>query len=99
MECLAWWLRDNCLDTGDTNVFLVLFLQARSGRIYDAVLTVAKAIEQILAQNKSLTQPPVTNGLCRPNKSEPWVDGEMLLDEMKKVSDILFWLLLLIKRF
>ena len=71
-------------------MFFVLFLQARSGRIYDAVLTVAKAIEQILAQNKSLTQPPVTNGLCRPNNnavSEPWVDGEMLLDEMKKVSD------------
>ena len=65
-------------------------LQARSGRIYDAVLTVAKAIEQILADNKSLTQPPVANGLCRTNKNEvkPWIDGKMLMKEMKKVSDV-----------
>ncbi|KAL9979024.1 hypothetical protein ACROYT_G016616 [Oculina patagonica] len=63
-------------------------INARSGRIYDAVLTVAKAIEQILAQNKSLTQPPVANGLCRSNKNEvqPWIDGEVLLSEMKSVK-------------
>lgn len=71
-------------------LFFVFFLQARSGRIYDAVLTVAKAIEQILAQNKSLTQPPVANGLCRSNKNqvEPWIDGKMLLNEMKRVSEV-----------
>ena len=61
--------------------------QARSGRIYDAVLTVAKAIEEILSQNKSLSQPPVGNGLCRSDK--PWIDGKMLLKMMKKVRFLL----------
>ena len=61
--------------------------QARSGRIYDAVLTVARAIEEILSENKSLSQPPVGNGLCRSDK--PWIDGEMLLDKMKGVRFLL----------
>ncbi|XP_027050906.1 glutamate receptor ionotropic, kainate 2-like [Pocillopora damicornis] len=43
-------------------------INARSGRIYDAVLTVARAIEGILSQNESLSQPPVGNGLCRSDK-------------------------------
>ena len=58
--------------------------QARSGRIYDAVLTVARAI---LSLNKSLSQPPVGNGLCRSDK--PWIDGEILLDKMKGVRFLL----------
>ena len=58
--------------------------QARSGRIYDAVLTVARAI---LSLNKSLSQPPVGNGLCRSDK--PWIDGKMLLKMMKKVRFLL----------
>ena len=61
--------------------------QARSGRIYDAVLTVAKAIEKILSKNKSLSQPPVGNGLCRSDK--PWIDGKMLMEMMKKVRFLL----------
>ncbi|KAJ7380892.1 hypothetical protein OS493_004475 [Desmophyllum pertusum] len=63
-------------------------INARSGRIYDAVLTIAKAIEQILAQNKSLTQPPVANGLCESNRKhvETWIDGRMLIGGMKKVD-------------
>ena len=61
--------------------------QARSGRIYDAVLTVAKAIEKIISPNKSLSQPPVGNGLCRSDK--PWIDGEMLLKSMKGVRFLL----------
>ena len=61
--------------------------QARSGRIYDAVLTVAKAIEKIISPNKSLSQPPVGNGLCRSDK--PWIDGEMLLESMKVVRFLL----------
>ena len=70
-------------------------LQARSGRIYDAVLTIAKAIENILAMNKSLTQPAVGNdgnGLCRSNVSvvKPWIDGKLLKDQMKKVSGVLW---------
>jgi len=68
--------------------FLVISLQGRSGRIYDAVLTVAKGIEKILDSNRSISQPPVANGLCRSNRSvvNPWKDGEMLMKEMKKVS-------------
>ncbi|RMX40220.1 hypothetical protein pdam_00016542 [Pocillopora damicornis] len=45
-------------------------INARSGRIYDAVLTVARAIEGILSQNESLSQPPVGNGLCRSDKPD-----------------------------
>lgn len=68
---------------------MVISWQAEAGRIYDAVLTVAKAIEQILAQNKSISMPPAVNGLCRSPKRhvQPWIDGEMLMTEMKnKVS-------------
>ena len=61
--------------------------QARSGRIYDAVLTIARAIEEIISRNKSLSQPPVGNGLCRSDK--PWIDGKMLLDYMKGVRFLL----------
>ena len=61
--------------------------QARSGRIYDAVLTIAKAIEEIISLNKSLSQPPVGNGLCRSDK--PWIDGKMLLEQMKGVRFLL----------
>ena len=61
--------------------------QARSGRIYDAVLTIAKAIEEIISLNKSLSQPPVGNGLCRSDK--PWIDGKMLRDYMKRVRFLL----------
>jgi len=62
---------------------------ARSGRIFDAVLTVAKGIERILVSNKSITQPPVANGLCRTNRNvvRPWKDGEMLNNEMRKVKN------------
>ena len=67
--------------------FFLMCPQARSGRIYDAVLTVARAIEKILSMNKSLSQPPVGNGLCRSDK--PWIDGEMLLKSMKGVRFLL----------
>ena len=68
--------------------FLVISLQARSGRIYDAVLTVARGIERILDSNSSITQPPVANGLCRSNRDvvNPWKDGERLMGKMKEVS-------------
>lgn len=66
----------------------MITLQARSGRIYDAVLTVARGIERILDSNRSITPPPVANGLCRSNRKvvNPWKDGDMLMKEMKDVS-------------
>lgn len=66
----------------------MISLQARSGRIYDAVLTVARGIERILDSNRSITLPPVANGLCRSNRKVviPWKDGDTLMKEMKKVS-------------
>ena len=75
------------MDTADHR-FLVISLQGRSGRIYDAVLTVARGIERILDSNGSITPPPVANGLCRSNRKvvNPWKDGKILMEEMKKVS-------------
>ena len=66
----------------------MISLQGRSGRIYDAVLTVAKGIERMLDSNRSITQPPVANGLCRSDRNvvNPWKDGEMLMEKMKNVS-------------
>ena len=66
----------------------MISLQGRPGRIYDAVLTVAKGIERILDSNGSITHPPVANGLCRSNRKvvNPWKDGEKLMNETKKVS-------------
>ena len=60
------------------------------------MLTITKAIGQVLAQNKSLTMPSVTNGLCSSHKQDvkPWVDGQTLLGEMKKGSSSLFWVFL-----
>ena len=59
------------------------------------MLTIAKAV-QLLVQNKSLTMPSVTNGLCSPHKQnvEPWIDGETLLEEMKSVRSSVFWVFL-----
>ena len=79
------------------NVLILLFqFQARAGRIYDAVLTITKAIRQLLTPNISETTPPVTNELCPSLRKnvEPGIDGYKLLEAMKKVTCILLSLTL-----
>ncbi|KAK2566425.1 Glutamate receptor 2 [Acropora cervicornis] len=59
-------------------------LNARAGRIFDAVLTVAKAIEKF--QGNLMSLPPVNSGLCPLLKSQSWIDGSDFMGAMKKVK-------------
>ena len=58
--------------------------QARAGRIFDAVLTVAKAIEKF--QGNLMSLPPVNSGLCPLLKRQSWINGSDFMGAMKKVS-------------
>ncbi|XP_067054539.1 glutamate receptor 2-like isoform X1 [Acropora muricata] len=59
-------------------------LNAWAGRIFDAVLTVAKAIETF--QDNLTSLPPVKNGLCPLLKRQSWVNGSDFMTAMKNVK-------------